>query len=77
MDVKAELAFEGAVEHGFRKNGVWFGGKASLTDEVFFDPALEGGLDGGGDGSDNRGNKPTGTRFKSWGGRGRFDLFRG
>lgn len=46
--------------------------------EVFFGPPLEGGLDGGGvvvvDGSDNKGSRPTGTRFNSVGGLERLDL---
>jgi hypothetical protein len=63
LAVKAELG--GTFEHGFRKKGDCFGGHASWTDEVLFDPTLEGGLDGDADVSDNKGNKPTGTRFNS------------
>lgn len=59
--------FGGAGECDFRGNWGCLGRDVSLPDEVFFDPTLEGGggLAGAADGSDNKGSRPTGTRFKS------------
>lgn len=69
LEAKAELALGGADEIDFRKKGCCFGGNVSSVDEVLhFDPTLEGGFGGVGDGvdgSDNNGSNPTGTRFKS------------
>lgn len=79
LEIKAGLlAFEGAGERGSRKKGGFLGENVLLTDEVFFNPPLDGGLDGGGaDVSDNKGSRPTGTRFSSWVGRGKLGLFCG
>jgi len=68
LEAKAELAFEGAGGCDFRKNGGWLGGNVLSTNEVFFGPLLQvvgGGFEGDGDGSDNSGSKPTGTRFNN------------
>lgn len=59
------LGFEGAGECGSRKKGVCLDANGPPLDEVFFDPPMGGGVDGAVDGSDNKGSKPTGTRFKS------------
>lgn len=66
LEANVELGFEGAGEHDFRANWGSLGRGVSLMDEVLFDPTLEGGgLAGTEDGSDNKGSRPTGTRFKS------------
>ena len=66
LEAKFELGFEGAGECGFRKKGGCLGANVPPLDEVFFDPSLRRGVDGGVDGDDdNKGSNPTGTRFKS------------
>jgi hypothetical protein len=68
LEAKEVLAFEGAGECDLCTDGGWLGENVSSMDEVFFDPLSEvvgGGLEGGGDVSDNSGSKPTGTRFRS------------
>lgn len=70
MEAKAELAFEGAGGYDFRNSGGWLGEIVLSMDEVlFFDPTLQvvvgGGFEGDEDGSDNRGSRPTGTRFNN------------
>lgn len=62
---KFELGFKSAGECGSRRKGGCLGENAPPMDEVLFDPALGGGLDGGVGDSDNKGSKPTGTRFNS------------
>jgi hypothetical protein len=68
LEAKAERAFKSAGESEFRTKGGWLGENVLLLDKVFFDPSLVvvggGGFEGG-DGSDNNGSKPTGTRFNS------------
>jgi len=68
LEAKEALALEGAGECDLLcTNGGWLGENVSM-DEVFFDPPSDvvgGGLEGGGDVSDNNGSKPTGTRFRS------------
>jgi len=71
LEAKAELGFQGAGESDFRTNAGWLGENVLLMDPVFFDPPLvvvggrAGGFEGDEGGSDNNGNSPTGTRFKS------------
>jgi hypothetical protein len=65
LEANFELGLEGAGECGSRKNGGCLGVNVPPMDEVFFNPALGGGVDGGVDGDDNKGSNPTGTRFKS------------
>jgi len=72
LEAKAVLAFEGACECDLlcTIGGEWLGENVSSMDEVFFGPPLDvvggGGLGGDEGGvSDNKGSKPTGTRFRS------------
>ena len=68
LEAKAELTFEGAGGCDFRKNCGCLGENALSMDGVLLHPPLQVvGVDfeGSGDGSDNNGKRPTGTRFSS------------
>lgn len=80
LEAKAVLAFEGAGVCDLYTDGGLLGGNVLSMDEVLFDLLLDGvgGLEGDDGVSGNNGNRPTGTRFSSWGGRGRkLDLYCG